>query len=236
MDDVLGVEFDIEPGAAIRNNPRREQKLAGRMTFAFVVIEKHTRRTVHLRNDDPLGSVDDERAVHRHQGHVSHIDILLLDVLDRPCGGVGIDIEYDQAQGYFERRGVGHAALAAFVDVIFRRLKLIFDKFEQRRVGKIRNRENRFENRLQPFVRTPASRLVDEKELVIGCLLNFDQVRHRRDLAEVPEKFADTLTAGKRLRHIISHFAPRTSCNQRFSRAEIRESMSLKKFLDFFDI
>jgi hypothetical protein len=135
---------------------------------------------------------------------------LLLDVLDRPCGGVGIDIEYDQAQGYFERRGEGHAALAAFVDVIFWRLKLIFDKFEQCRVGKIRNWENRFENRLQPFVRTPATRLVDEQELVIGCLLNFDQIRHFRGLAEMPEKFADTLTAGERLRHIMSHVAPRT--------------------------
>src|ERR1700730_8855125 len=196
------------------------------MTFAFVVIEKHPRRTVHLGNDDPLGSVDNERAVHRHQGHVSHIDILLLDILDRPCGGVGIDIEYDQAQGYFEWRGEGHAALAAFVDVIFRRLKLIFDKFEQRRVGKIRNRENRFENRLQPFVRTPASRLVDEQELVIGCLLNLDQIRHFHDLAEMPEKFADTLTSAERLRHIMGHFAPRTSCEQRFSRADIPRSAS----------
>src|SRR6202030_4621104 len=139
--------------------------------------------------------------------------------LDRPFGRVGIDNEYDQAQGYFEWRGEGHAALAAFVDIIFRRLKLIFDKFEQRRVGKIRNRENRFENRLQPFVRTPAWRLVDEQELVIGCLLNFDQVRHFRGLAEMPEKFADTLTAGERLRHMVSHFAPRTSSKQQFSRA-----------------
>ncbi len=224
MDDVLGIEFDIEPGAAIGNDPGGEQEFAGRMAFALVVIEKHPRRTVHLRNDNPLGSIDDERAVRRHQGHVSHIDILLFDVLDRLCGGVGIDIEYDQAQGYFERRGVSHAALAAFVDVIFRRLKFIFDKFEQCRIGKIRNRENRFENRLQPFVRTPALRLIDEQELVIGCLLNFDQIWHFRDLTEMPEKFSDTLTAGERLRDIMSHVADRTSCKKRFSRAEIRSA------------
>ncbi|TPV97352.1 MAG: hypothetical protein USCAAHI_03179 [Beijerinckiaceae bacterium] len=211
MDDVLGVEFDIEPGAAIGNDPGREQKLTGRMTFAFVVIEKHPRRTVHLRNDDPFGSVDDERAVHRHQGHVSHIDILLLDVLDRFCAGVGIDIEYDQAQSHFKRRGESHAALAAFVDVIFRRLEFILDKFKQSRARKIGNRENRLKNRLQPFVRTPAFRLVDEEELIIGGFLNFDQVRHFRDFADMPEKFTNTLTAGERLRHIMSHVAPRTS-------------------------
>ena len=82
IDDVLGVELDVEPGAAIGDDARGEQELARGMALALVVIEEHARRAMHLRDDDALGAVDDERAVHRHQRHVAHIDVLLLDVLD----------------------------------------------------------------------------------------------------------------------------------------------------------
>src|SRR5207248_2224921 len=60
IDDVLGVELDVEPRAAIRNDARREQELAGGMRLALVVIEEHARRAVHLADDYPLGAVDDE--------------------------------------------------------------------------------------------------------------------------------------------------------------------------------
>jgi len=49
-----------------------------------------------------------------------------------------IDLEHDQAQRHLERRSEGHAALAALVDVVFRRLELVFHEFEQR--GVPRNR------------------------------------------------------------------------------------------------
>ena len=179
------------------------------MGLALVVVEEHARRTVHLRDDDALGAVDDEGAVHGHEGHIAHIDILLLDVLDRFRAGVGIDIEHDQAQSHFQRRGDCDAALTAFVDVIFRRFEFIFDEFEERRVGEVRNRENRFENRLQSFIRAAALRLIDQEELVIGSFLNFDQIRHFRDFADMPEELANTLTASERLRNILGHVAPR---------------------------
>ena len=63
IDDVLGVEFDVEPGAAIGDYAGGEQQFAGTVALALVVIEEHARRTVHLRDDDALGAVDDEGAV-----------------------------------------------------------------------------------------------------------------------------------------------------------------------------
>ena len=81
--DVLGVEFEVEPRAAIGNDAGSKQKLAGDVRAAAVMIEEHAGRTVHLRNDHALGTVDDERAVLRHERHVAHVDVLLLDVLDR---------------------------------------------------------------------------------------------------------------------------------------------------------
>ena len=194
------------------------------MALALVVIEEHARRAVHLRDDDALGAVDDEGAVRRHERHVAHIDVLLLDVLDRLRGGVGIDVEHDEAQRHLERRGEGHAALAAFVDVIFRRLEFVFDEFEQRGVGEIRNRKHRLEDGLQALVGTAALGLVDQQKLIVGGLLDFDQIGHFRDFADVAEKFANTLAAGERLRRMMSHVAPRTFAKRRSSPRDAKGS------------
>jgi hypothetical protein len=63
VNDVLGVELEIEPRAAIGNDAGGKQELAGGMRLALVVIEEDAGRTVHLRDDDALGAVDDEGAV-----------------------------------------------------------------------------------------------------------------------------------------------------------------------------
>ena len=48
INDVLGVELDVEPRAAVRNDAGGKQKLARRMGLALVVIEEDARRAVHL--------------------------------------------------------------------------------------------------------------------------------------------------------------------------------------------
>ncbi len=197
--DVLGVELDVEPGAAIRNDARGKQQLAGRMGLALVVIEEHAGRTMHLRDDDALGAVHHEGAVHGHERNVAHVDVLLLDVLDGAGAGFFIDIEHDEAQRHLQRRGVGHAALAALIDVILRRLEFVAHEFQHRGVGEIRDREYRTEYRLQAFVQPPADGFVDHQELVIGCLLNLDEVRHLGDFLDMPEELANAFATGERL-------------------------------------
>ena len=185
IDDVLGVELEVEPGAAIGNDAGGEQQLAGGMRLAAVVVEEHAGRTVHLRDDDALGAVDDEGAVRRHERHVAHVDVLLLDVLDRLGAGLLVHIEHDQAQLHLERRREGHVALLALVDVVFRRLELVAHELERRAAGEIRDREHRLEDGLQALVvRTAARGLLDHQEVVIGALLNLDEVRHLRDFAD----------------------------------------------------
>ena len=51
------------------------------MGLALVVLEEHTRRAMQLRNDHPLRTVDDEGTFSGHQGHFTHVDLLLLDFL-----------------------------------------------------------------------------------------------------------------------------------------------------------
>ena len=200
--DVLGVEFDVEPRAAIRDDAGREQKLARRMGLALVVIEEHARRTVHLRDDDALGAVDDERAVVGHERHVAHVDVLLLDVLDRAGAGIRVHIEHDQAQRHLEGRRERHAALAALVDVIFRRLERVFDELEQGGVGKVRDRKHRLEDSLQSLFRPATLCLFDHQELVVGCLLNLDEVRHLGHFLDFSEELANALPADQCVGHL----------------------------------
>src|SRR5262249_50997353 len=204
VDDVLGIEFDVEPGTAVRNNARGEQELPRRMGLALVMVEKHTRRAVHLRNDDALGAIDDEGAVVGHERNVAHVDILLLDVLDRTSTGLFVDIEHDETQRHLERRGIRHAALATLIYIILRRLEFVLDEFKLRRIRKIGNRKNGFEYGLQSLVGTATHRLLHKQELVIGRLLNLDEVRHLRHFLNCSEKLPYALATGKRLRHLFS--------------------------------
>ena len=157
---------------------------------------------MHLRDDDALGAVDDEGAVHGHERNIAHVHVLLLDVLDRLGAGLLVDIEHDEAQRHLERRGKGHAALAALVHVIFRRLELVADEFQHRGAREIGDREHRAEHRLQSLIRPPTRGFVDHQELVVGRLLNLDEVRHFRDFLDVSKELANAFATGEcLLRH-----------------------------------
>ena len=59
----------------------------------------------------------------------------------------------------FERRGVGHVALLALLDVVFRLLELVAHEFEHGGSREILDREDRLEHGLQPVaVRPPSGR------------------------------------------------------------------------------
>ena len=166
VDDVLGVELEVEPAAAIGDDPRGEQIFARRMGLAAIMVEQHAGAAVHLRNDDALGAVDDEGAVHRHERHVAHVDVLLLDIDDRLGFGVGIDLEAGQAQRDAHRRGIGQPALAALVGVIFGMLELIAVEVEMRGAGEILDREDRAQGLFE--ARDIAGRGIGAEELLVA--------------------------------------------------------------------
>jgi hypothetical protein len=82
VEDVAGIEFKIDPTPAIWNYSGRIEQLAGGMGTALVVFEEGPGRAMKLRDDNPLGPVDHEGSVARHQGDFAEIDFLFLDVLD----------------------------------------------------------------------------------------------------------------------------------------------------------
>ena len=146
---IFGIKFKIQPRTAVRNNPGSKQIFAGSNSFAFVVVKENARRTVHLRNDDTLGTVDDKGTFVRHQRNIAHINVLFLDVVDRTGTGGLVNIPDNQTQRGFDRRGIGHVAFDAFVNVILRLFEFIFDKLKFAGSGKVFNGENGFENFFQ---------------------------------------------------------------------------------------
>src|SRR5690349_6976403 len=72
-----------------------------------------------LRNDDTLGTVDDERAVVGHQRDFAEEDFFFLDVADRQHFRVRILIEDSEPDLYLERNAVAHAAFLTFLLVVF---------------------------------------------------------------------------------------------------------------------
>ena len=146
---IFGIKFKIQPRTAVRNNPGGKQIFAGSYRFAFVVVKENARRTVHLRNDDTFGTVDDKGTFVRHQRNIAHINVLFLDVMDRTGTGGLVNVPDNQTQRCFDRRGIGHVAFDAFVNVILRLFEFIFDKLEFAGSGKVFNGENGFENFFQ---------------------------------------------------------------------------------------
>ena len=113
------------------------------------MVEQDARRTVHLADDHALGAVDDEGAVLRHERHVAHVNVLLLDIEHRPGFGIGVHLEHDQAQRHAHRRRIGDAALAALVGVELGRLELVIDEVELGGAGKVADREHRAQRLFQ---------------------------------------------------------------------------------------
>jgi hypothetical protein len=191
VDDVLGVELEVEPRAAVRDHPRGEQELARGVGLAAVVVEQHARRTVHLADDHALGAVDDEGAVLGHERHVAHVDVLLLDIEHGAGLGLGVDLEHDQPQRDLHRRRVSDAALAALGGVVLRVLELVVDEVELGGAGEVADREHRAQRLLE--ARDVAGALVRAQELLVAFALDLDQVRHLHHFVDVAEDLADAL-------------------------------------------
>ena len=172
------------------------------MGLALVVIEEHAGRAVHLRDDDALGAVDDEGALLRHERDVAHVDILFLDVLHGTGAGLLVSFEHDEAQLDLQRRGIGHVALNAFLDVVLGLLELVGDVFEHGALVEILDRENGLEDRLDALVPTVSRARFALEELFVGGALNLDQVRHLHGFRDAAERLADPLLTGEGLRHL----------------------------------
>ncbi|CAM5196674.1 hypothetical protein CDEN61S_01685 [Castellaniella denitrificans] len=197
--DVLGIELEVQPRAAVGNHARGEQQLARAVGLAAVMFEEHARRAVQLGHDDPLGAVDDEGAGVRHERNFAHVDFLFLDFLD---GGLA-DLAVHQHQAHLgaQRRRVGQAALLAFLDVEHGGAQHVADEFQPRHLIMADDRKYRIEGRLQSFFLPFGRGNVRLQEGLERLQLRRQQVGDVLDVLALGEAFAYALLFGVRIRH-----------------------------------
>ena len=164
--------------------------------------EEHARRAVHLRNDNTLCAVHNKCTLGRHERDIAHIHILLFNIFDRARACIIVNIKYDEAHFDFQRCSVSNVALLTFLFIKFRFFKNERDIFQNSPFRKITNRENRVKHPVHTFIRTPIFMFnVLLEELIIGGLLNLDQVRHTDDFRNPAEALANTFLASECKRH-----------------------------------
>src|SRR3546814_2691738 len=173
------------------------------MRLSAIMIEEDARLSVHLRDDYAYRSVDDEGALVRHQGHVAHIDVLLLDIANRAGARIFVDVPDDQTERDLERCRKGHAALLAFLDIVLRLFELVADEFELCPFGEVPDRKDRLENLGQADIRRLALGRRALQELLVGAFLHLDQVRHGRHFHNRSEEHKSELQSLMRTSYAV---------------------------------
>ena len=145
---------------------------------------------MELRDDDALGSVDDEGAVLGHDRDFPEIDLLLLHVSDR-LGTLGV-VPGHQTNGHLERRRVRHAPLEALLHVVLGLFERVSNELQRRGIVEVLDRKHGVENSLQADVLTLLLLHVELKEAVERFPLDLDQIRDLEDRGDLREILADT--------------------------------------------
>ena len=201
VQDVLRVEFEVQPRAAVRDDACGEQQLARAVRLALVVLEEHTRRTMQLGHDHTFRTVDHERAGGGHERNLAHVDFLLLDLLD--LGGV-LAVVDDQAYFCAQRRVEGQTTLLTFLDVKRRVGQVVRHELHACQTIVRHDGENGVERRLQTFALALCNRSVLLQELGIRLNLGGKQEGNLMNRCAFRETLANTLLLGKAVRHGIS--------------------------------
>src|SRR5713226_8679555 len=212
VEDVLVVELEVDPGAAVRDDAGVVEQLARGVALALVVVEERARGAVQLRDHHALGAVDDERAVLRHQRNLAEVDLLLLDVADRLGARLLVLVPDHQAHHHLDRGRVGHAPLVALVHVVLGFLQVVRDELQRAGLVEVLDGEDALEDALEPRVLALLGRRVGLEELVVAVLLDVDQVRDVDDLLDLREVLARAEIVLDRGRHVSDRsLALRTS-------------------------
>jgi hypothetical protein len=177
VQQVVDVGGELDPRTAVRDDARPEQPAAVRVRL---VAEEHARRTVQLRDDHALGTVDEEGALVRDHRQFTQVDFLLLDVADHHLARAALVLLLDhQPQLHLQRYAERQAAFLALVDAVFRLAGLEADVLHDQVAARALDGEDRLEDAFDaPHVALFLLR-PDLQELVVRVQLDGQQVRHR---------------------------------------------------------
>jgi hypothetical protein len=158
--------------------------------LALVVVEENAGAAMQLADDDALGPIDDEGAGVRHQRDLAEVDFLLLDVAHDALATLAGVVDH-QLRGDLDRCGVRHTALAALLYVVLWLLQVVTDEDELTRPVEVLDGKHAAEDRLQAHLGPLVLWHVGLEELVIGRLLDVDEVRYLDHLPDTAKVLAN---------------------------------------------
>ena len=125
---------------------------------------------MQLRNDYALCAIDDEGAALGHHGNFTHVDFLLLDILDGlRCR---FFVKEDQSHSDAQRNGIGDAAQLALFHIECRLAEIVAYVFEYGLPGVTDNREHRLERSVQTLIESFLRRDIGLSKLTKGIYLS----------------------------------------------------------------
>ena len=169
------------------------------------MIEKHTRGSVHLGDNHPLGPVDHKRPVFCHQGNVPDVNLLFLNVADRADPCVLIQIPHHQTQGQTQRARKGNPALLTFLHIILGRVKVIRHIFQLGPIGIIRDGKNGLKHLVQADPQTLSVGDIHLQKMGTRIPLHLNQVRHVHNLGDFSKTLTKTFARSERSSHTGKH-------------------------------
>ena len=198
---ILGVKLEVEPRTAVGNHAGREEQLAGRVRLSLVVFEENAGRTVQLADNHSFRTVDDERALFRHQGNLTHVDVVLADFLNRFRLG-SVAVENLKLNLGTQAAAIRQAAQLAFFHVEFRLSEFVIDEAKTSVTVVAGNRENGSKSRLQTvFGFAVFGGDIRLQKFFVGTKLSIKQGGHFKDARARGKALADALLFSERVRH-----------------------------------
>ena len=185
VDDVVDVEGEFDPGSAERDDPRREKTRAVGVQRLF---EYDAGGTVKLAHDDPLRSVHDERSLLRQERQIPEIDFLLQDIAGTLFVVLADRLEDDQPEPRLQRRGVGHVALDALLDLVLRVSERVADELQREVLVDVRDREDLPKNALETEVPALLLHRLRLQQTLERLPLHVQEMRHVHGAGELVER------------------------------------------------
>ena len=154
---VFGIKFEVNPRTPLGDDAGRVKQFARAVALALVVAEKDPGGLVQLADDHPLGAVDDEGAGVGHQGELTEVNLLFLDVVDPSLVAFFVHLPDDQPQRNPNWGCEGDPADLAFIFVVLGLAQPVGDVLQGAGAAEVGDREYglkyRFETLALPLFR-----------------------------------------------------------------------------------
>jgi hypothetical protein len=173
VQQVVVVELHFQPGAAVRDDAERVQRLAIRVRCH---LEGDAGGAMELGHHDTLGAVDDERAALGHHRDFTHVNVLVLD-----------EVLLAEAKLHVERHRVGDALAEALELGVLRVAEIVGNVLERQPLVIAQDREHLAEHGLEALGLALLLGNALLQEVEIGRDLNLDEVRRLDDFAKLAE-------------------------------------------------